>query len=173
MSWRNGQDSNGHEGRKWKWARLDRALVNISFLNKYHPSQLTYLMRRSSNHKPMLMNAESMDHRYGPLPFRFQNMWSYHEKFLHFVHEMWVEQIPRSSIIKLVAKLKKSNVILKQWPTKTMLSGLQNFLKNPCNSVNNMPQLYYFPRERCIPSWHWQEYFRKYYTGSRNHPFIE
>lgn len=56
----------------------------------------------------MLINPENMHNRYDHPHFRYQNMWSSHEKFFNFMHEVWKELVFKFDLIKLVAKLKKS-----------------------------------------------------------------
>lgn len=60
MYWNNGQ-----EGRNRKWAKLDRALVNIQFVNQFCSARLEYLMRRTSDHKPMLIHFSNRNRGYG------------------------------------------------------------------------------------------------------------
>ncbi|XP_042964713.1 uncharacterized protein LOC122298936 [Carya illinoinensis] len=53
--------------------------------------------------------------KYGPPPFRFQNMWCSHENFLRVVQEVWSEPVAQSGLCKLVAKLKKKKAVLRHW----------------------------------------------------------
>lgn len=66
MSW-----FSGHESQSRKWAMLDRALVNVQFINEFHAVKFEYLARKTSDHKPIMLHHSE---RYGPPPFRFQNM---------------------------------------------------------------------------------------------------
>ncbi|XP_041001851.1 uncharacterized protein LOC121247553 [Juglans microcarpa x Juglans regia] len=67
MSWCNGQ-----QGRVRSWARLDRTLVNGSFLLDFPRVLLSYLLRQSSDHSPLIVSLEQRNKSYGFIPFKFQ-----------------------------------------------------------------------------------------------------
>lgn len=50
MSWCNGQ-----EGTTRRWARLDRALANVSFSTRFDSASLEYFQWKSSNHGSMVI----------------------------------------------------------------------------------------------------------------------
>ncbi|XP_057975276.1 uncharacterized protein LOC131162686 [Malania oleifera] len=54
MSW-----CNGHIGRSRSWARLDRALVNVTFESLFHSAYMEYLPRKSSDHCPMVVHLSA------------------------------------------------------------------------------------------------------------------
>lgn len=73
---------NGHEVENRKWAKLDRAMANINFINQFHSTSMEYLSKKTSDHRPMLIQLSKSINTHEPKPFRYQNMWSSHEKFL-------------------------------------------------------------------------------------------
>ncbi|KAG7970202.1 hypothetical protein I3843_07G070600 [Carya illinoinensis] len=50
LSWCNGQ-----EGTARKWARLDRMLMNMVFLERFNMVELEYIKRKTSDHSPMVV----------------------------------------------------------------------------------------------------------------------
>lgn len=59
MKWWRMSCFNGHDGHTQKWAMLDRALMNIHFMNQFPFASLEYLARRISNHKLLLMHISN------------------------------------------------------------------------------------------------------------------
>lgn len=110
MSW-----FNGHAGNTKKWARLDRVLVNLFFLNAWQFAKLNYLEHSTSDHKPMLVQLVEQLNGFGPSPFRFQNMWLTHSNFIPIMQQVRSEDTHGIGLIKLAAKLKKSKLALKKW----------------------------------------------------------
>ncbi|XP_042969044.1 uncharacterized protein LOC122301721 [Carya illinoinensis] len=109
FSWCNGRLGGGRI-----WARLDRVLVNTSFLSSFPNSCLMYLPRTSSDHCPMVTSLW-VDRRVGPTPFRFQRMWCLHEEFLGVVSECWRQEFQGCPMVKFSRKLKKLKQVLKKW----------------------------------------------------------
>jgi len=106
---------NGRGGLTRSWARLDRALCNTRLLDRWSTVSLKYLPRKSSDHAPMSLRLESSDKRYGPSIFRFQQMWTLHEGFGEFVHNLWNEEVDGVGLWKLAYKLKKVKNALRRW----------------------------------------------------------
>lgn len=80
---------NGHKGRTWRWARLDRTLNNVSCLEGYLNISMKYLAKNSSDHVPLIISSEALVTRYGPTLIKFQQMWTTHEDFLRRVVKAW------------------------------------------------------------------------------------
>ncbi|KAK1575277.1 hypothetical protein Q3G72_004017 [Acer saccharum] len=110
MSW-----CNGHEGVARSWAKLDRVVINNVFSSQYSMAHLTYLNRKTSDHCPMIVNLERPSLSYGPVPFRFQNMWCLHENFLSCVQDAWHRTDLGSGMLKLAIRLKRTKVALRAW----------------------------------------------------------
>ncbi|KAL8457096.1 hypothetical protein ACS0TY_035074 [Phlomoides rotata] len=81
--------STRHLSRGFMAARLDRALVNQSFLDPWHSIEVVVLHMNMSDHHPLLINfrtkAETPIHR----PFRFQAIWTQDATFLQTVTTSW------------------------------------------------------------------------------------
>jgi hypothetical protein len=93
---------NGRGGLTRSWACLDRALCNTRLLDRWSTVSLKYLPRKSPDHAPMSLRLESLDKRYGPSIFRFQQMWTLHEGFGEFVHNLWNEEVDGAGLWKLL-----------------------------------------------------------------------
>lgn len=82
-------------GRFFTWYRpdgtckskLDRALINEEWIEKWPGVMLKGIDRSTSDHCPILMHNNSKD--WGPRPFRFLNVWTTHPNFLPFVEDKW------------------------------------------------------------------------------------
>ncbi|KAJ0094336.1 hypothetical protein Patl1_15029 [Pistacia atlantica] len=109
---------NGHEGHTRSWARLDRALINIHYANRFPSACFEYLNRKTSDHCPMLIHAQKQEVGYGPHPFRFQNMWVTHTEFRRCVEEVWKEPTNFVGLSRLAEKLKKTKFALRAWNRK-------------------------------------------------------
>ncbi|KAF5445102.1 hypothetical protein F2P56_034180 [Juglans regia] len=107
---------NGHQGLARCWAKLDRVLINNIFADKYSEAKASLLKRNTSDHSPILLKLVANMERYGPVPFRFQNMWTSHVDFLNVVGGSWNEHIVADSgLCTLVGKLKRLKQRLRVW----------------------------------------------------------
>lgn len=89
---------NGHEGQTRKWATLDKALINIHFINQFQSARMEYLARKMSDQKPLLVHLLDEHSRYGSLPFKYQQtMWSSQDDFFGLMKQVWSEPIHGSS----------------------------------------------------------------------------
>lgn len=105
---------NGHVGQTRKWVKLDLALVNLPFLNVFwFAKNLKYMERSTLDHKPLMIQLEVKAISYDPIPFRFQNMWVTHDKFLPL--QIWMESAHGEGLLKLAANFKRSKAALKEW----------------------------------------------------------
>ncbi|KAG2724730.1 hypothetical protein I3760_01G030900 [Carya illinoinensis] len=111
LSWCNGQHGLSHS-----WAKLDRVLANNSFVSKFGGATARFLNRRTLDHSPIVFQLSKEFKRYGPAPFRFQNMWTPHDDFLTTVSRSWDERIDAGSgFLVLAGKLKRLKVALRVW----------------------------------------------------------
>lgn len=94
--------TNGQNGRNGKWA-----LVNLPFLQHLTSARLEYMARKSFDHKPMILSFSSQTRRYGPTPFKYQNMWSTHNNFIILLRQVLMEPVHGLVLNRLAAKLKK------------------------------------------------------------------
>eukprot|EP00253_Pinus_taeda_P008466 PITA_08466 len=82
-------------------ARLDRCLVQSSFLLVGLESRLHILPCSASNHKPILL--EMLGHKdFGPIPFRFNPLWGKEPVFLKLVQDCWNFPVKDAKITKEV-----------------------------------------------------------------------
>lgn len=98
-----------------KWAKLDRALANTTFMNFFPLGSMHYLARKSSDHKPMLINLSKSFEWYGPRTFKFQSMWTLHDNFVPIVRKIQAKTLIGLGLTKLAAKLESTKKILREW----------------------------------------------------------
>ena len=106
-------------------ARLDRALVNFSWMSHSRDPIVHHLPRISSDHSPILLSH----HTQAPLPyapFKFENKWLLHSSFLDTVKSSWDTPIDGDPQFTLAQKLKALKQTLKLWSKSTYDNLLQN-----------------------------------------------
>jgi hypothetical protein len=95
-------------------ARLDRCLVQSSFLLLGLESRLNILPCSVSDHKPILL--EMLGHNdLGPIPFRFNPLWVKEPEFLNLVLNSWKTPVKGSPFFIWEEKLRRLKVVLKSW----------------------------------------------------------
>eukprot|EP00253_Pinus_taeda_P029823 PITA_29823 len=108
-TWSNKRIGPGHIA-----ARLDRCLVQSSFLLLGLESRLHILPCSVSDHKPILL--EMLGHKdLGPIPFRFNPLWVKEPEFLNLVQDCWNLPVKGSSFYIWEEKLRRLKVVLKTW----------------------------------------------------------
>ncbi|XP_020258808.1 uncharacterized protein LOC109835234 [Asparagus officinalis] len=108
FTWSNKQDPNSRV-----WSRLDRSLVNDSWLHKHNSSQVEYLLPGLSDHSPGLIFIFD-DFKLGKRPFKFFNMWIKHENFLPVVSSIWQNEVKGYKMFSVWSKLKLLRGSLKE-----------------------------------------------------------
>ncbi|KAH0684447.1 hypothetical protein KY289_022199 [Solanum tuberosum] len=96
------------------WKRLDRALVNDTWLEKMPQTTITHLPSVSSDHCPLLMemNARVDDHiKY----FKFLNCWTDQPNFIDTVKTCWERPIEGNNMWRFHQKLKRLSNTLSSW----------------------------------------------------------
>ncbi|XP_020266575.1 uncharacterized protein LOC109842073 [Asparagus officinalis] len=106
-TWNNKQDSNFRV-----WSRLDRALVNDSWINLHNSSHVEYLLPSCSDHSPALVSIYD-DHVQGKKPFKFYKMWIKHDSYLPIISTVWQSTIAGCSMFSVTSKLKLLKTALK------------------------------------------------------------
>lgn len=84
--------SNGREGSANIHARLDRALGNPGFQNRFSPIKITHLPRFRPDHAVILIHLEASlgrDSRQKPKIFRFEESWSHQNNYEQAVRRLW------------------------------------------------------------------------------------
>ncbi|PWA71971.1 SGNH hydrolase-type esterase domain-containing protein [Artemisia annua] len=79
-----------------KLSKVDRILVSHHFTSNWPNAQLTALLRKHSDHCPLVLKTHSTD--FGPIPFKFFNSWLLDEDFPSIVSSSWYNHhAPNSS----------------------------------------------------------------------------
>jgi len=82
-------------GRKYTWqancrgGRLDRGLCDMDWRLKFPEATVEHLVRRQSDHNPILMKCHSRVSSREGRPFRFQAAWCSHEAYTNIVKKAW------------------------------------------------------------------------------------
>lgn len=105
-------------------SRIDRILVNNTWINKWPNSTQTGLRRTVSDHYPILLEIKARD--WGPKPFRYLNLWSTHPDFKEFVSRKWDSyNIDGWGSFIMKEKLKLLKEDLKKWNVE-VFGNLEN-----------------------------------------------
>ncbi|RVX06495.1 hypothetical protein CK203_023651 [Vitis vinifera] len=116
----------GHNNQAW--ARLDRFLVSLSWVDQFSGITQSRLPRPVSDHFPMTLVGGGI--RQGPVPFRFENMWLKVEGF----------KVRGSASYKLAHKMKE----IKQ---KLKVCNREVFGKLDCNKSLALQQVEFWDRK--------------------------
>jgi hypothetical protein len=108
-TWSNKRVGPGHIA-----ARLDRFLVQSSFMLLGLTLSTTILPHSVSDHKPILLEI-SQDRNLGPIPFRFSPAWLQYEGFQDLVAKIWNEKVRGSPFFVWEEKHRRLKVALKAW----------------------------------------------------------
>eukprot|EP00253_Pinus_taeda_P036633 PITA_36633 len=95
-------------------ARLDRFLVQSSFLTCGLMTTSKILPNYTFDHKPILLEL-SLDGNLGPIPFRFSSLWIHQEGFQEVVSEAWNQQVQGSPFFVWEEKMRTLKRELKEW----------------------------------------------------------
>eukprot|EP00253_Pinus_taeda_P014894 PITA_14894 len=95
-------------------ARLDRFLIQASFLTSGLMASSKILPNCTSDHKPISLKL-SMDGFIGPIPFRFIPLWIQQDGFNEVVSEVWNQKILGSPFFVWEEKLRALKRRLKEW----------------------------------------------------------
>ena len=95
--------------------RLDRCLINMSWIDVWCNSDCTTLTRTSSDYCPLLVCFSKLVVS-RPCPFRFQRMWIDHPGFMNLVANVWKEfQFFGHPMYVLASKLRALKQELRNW----------------------------------------------------------
>ncbi|XP_020259034.1 uncharacterized protein LOC109835466 [Asparagus officinalis] len=108
-TWNNKQDSATRV-----WSRLDRSLVNDSWIQNFNSSHAEYLLPSFSDHSPGLISIYDEETR-GKNPFKFYKMWINHSSFLPTVSAVWQSHIGGYKMFSVNSKLKLLKGALKNF----------------------------------------------------------
>ncbi|XP_020272040.1 uncharacterized protein LOC109847208 [Asparagus officinalis] len=99
-TWNNKQDSATRV-----WSRLDRSLVNDSWIQIFNSSHVEYLLPSFSDHSTCLISIYDEEIR-GKKPFKFYKIWINHSSFLPTVSSVWQSHIGGYKMFSVNSKLK-------------------------------------------------------------------
>jgi len=106
--------SNKRVGPNHIAARLDRFLVQSSFLTCGLMASSKILPNSTSDHKPIILELSS-DENLGRIPFRFSSLWLQQEGFQEMVSEAWNRPVQGSPFYVWEEKLRGLKRRLKEW----------------------------------------------------------
>ncbi|XP_020245233.1 uncharacterized protein LOC109823370 [Asparagus officinalis] len=107
-TWNNKQDASSRI-----WSRLDKTLVNDSWLHMFCSSQVEYLLPGFSDHSPALISIFE-DNVQGKRPFKFFNIWTKHDTFLPTVSKIWQTEVAGFKMYSVCTKMKLLRSALKE-----------------------------------------------------------
>ncbi|XP_026417560.1 uncharacterized protein LOC113313050 [Papaver somniferum] len=106
--------SNCQHGNKKILCKLDIAIFNLLWLQKFEGWSYKVVLRVASDHAPLLGGGAQIPKPQNA-PMRFQKMWVSHPNFMEVVQKCWSEEIIGDPAFILQRKLKKLKKILKDW----------------------------------------------------------
>ncbi|XP_075078414.1 uncharacterized protein LOC142164326 [Nicotiana tabacum] len=74
------------------FCRIDRAIGNDVWMNTFGHMEVDYKIPFISEHAPMMITLRKAESN-GKIPFKFFNVWAYHEDFLTVVEGVWQTQL--------------------------------------------------------------------------------
>ncbi|CAN1153189.1 hypothetical protein LINPERHAP2_LOCUS19244 [Linum perenne] len=97
-------------GRNGLLSRIDRALVNASWIQMFPELAVTHLHKIKSDHRPILLCPSVQVYSTNTKPFRFLSAWLSHSSFNFFVKNKWGASLELSyALDDLSSQLKKWN----------------------------------------------------------------
>ncbi|XP_020260823.1 uncharacterized protein LOC109837129 [Asparagus officinalis] len=97
--------SNKQESGSRIWCRLERALVNGSWINLYYSSHVEFLQPGLSDHSPAFVSIYD-DYVQGKKPFKFFKMLTKHPSFIPIVSKTWQTTVEGYKMYSVSTKLK-------------------------------------------------------------------
>ncbi|OVA06633.1 hypothetical protein BVC80_7499g4 [Macleaya cordata] len=135
---------NNQVGGRRILCKLDRVLYNQLWLNNNGTWSYKALSRAKSDHSPIIGSTKSVP-KPKNAPFRFQNMWIAHNKFLEVVSKSWTGFISGNPASRFAYKLKRLKDNLKQWNSavfgniNTKISEMEARVKLAMNVLDEDP----------------------------------
>ncbi|KAF9616594.1 hypothetical protein IFM89_030646 [Coptis chinensis] len=117
------------------YQKIDRMLVNQRWLDVSEGWRSRILRRRHSDHCP-IVGWNTKIPKPSNIPFRFKQAWVQHENLREVVERSWKEPLHDAPIRKVVKKLKRLKIVLKEWSwrvfgnTKQHLKELEGKLES-------------------------------------------
>eukprot|EP00253_Pinus_taeda_P022298 PITA_22298 len=108
-TWSNKRVGPGHIA-----ARLDRFLVQSSFLLLGLEAKLHSLHSSISDHKPISLEL-LITKDLGPIPFKFSSLWIKEKYFMEKIRKCWKKPVNGSAFFMWEEKLRRVKIMLKAW----------------------------------------------------------
>ncbi|KAG5605800.1 hypothetical protein H5410_027292 [Solanum commersonii] len=96
------------------WKRLDRAMVNDSWLEKMPQTTITHLPSVGSDHCPLLMEMTDREEEHIKY-FKFLNCWTDQPNFNDIVRACWEKPVEGNNMWRFHQKLKRLSNTLSSW----------------------------------------------------------
>ncbi|KAL2252957.1 UNVERIFIED_CONTAM: hypothetical protein Sindi_0090400, partial [Sesamum indicum] len=94
------------------WKRLDRMLINDTWMDRFSTSFYTSLTPRTSDHSPLVLYRDSRQH-YGGM-FRFDNYLALSPEFIPSVQQVWQHNIIAVPMYAVTRKLKALKPVFRE-----------------------------------------------------------
>ncbi|KAF9600727.1 hypothetical protein IFM89_011414 [Coptis chinensis] len=126
---------NKRMGHRRMYQKIDRMLVNQGWIDVRAGWRSRILKRRHSDHCP-IVGWNTKIPKPSNIPFRFKQAWVHHENLREVVERSWKEPLHDAPIRKVVKKLKRLKIVLKEWSwrvygnTKQHLKALEDKFEN-------------------------------------------
>ncbi|KAK9665053.1 hypothetical protein RND81_14G087100 [Saponaria officinalis] len=129
LTWTNKQD-----GNKRVWSKLDRALVNGSWLADYLSSSANFLPSGISDHSPCIVSI--FEDKKRPPRFNFLHCWVNHPSYIDVVQSAWNISTGGTAMHKFFAKLRNVRYALRQLH-KSIFSSIHQRLSHAKQALDS------------------------------------
>ncbi|MQM23789.1 hypothetical protein Taro_056859 [Colocasia esculenta] len=116
--------------------RMDRALINHSWMDMFPYSYVHYGDQILSDHAQLTVYTEDIVAG-GPKPFKFYNMWAHHESFRSIVHQAWTTHFQGTPLFILCQKLRIVKLALKVW-NREVFGPIQKKVSYACDVLHQV-----------------------------------
>eukprot|EP00253_Pinus_taeda_P028387 PITA_28387 len=106
--------SNHRLGKGNIMERLDRILINVTFLSSFSVGYATILPFSVSDHYPITLTLETHC-SLGPIPFKYSSLWNCIPAIKEIVQNTWCQHVEGSPGHIWETKLRKTKQALKEW----------------------------------------------------------
>ncbi|XP_026395088.1 uncharacterized protein LOC113289878 isoform X2 [Papaver somniferum] len=145
----------GFNGPKYTWnnkrvgaanikERLDRAVANSNWINRFSKAQVTHLSYFISDHRAILIDLE-LKTRFHPRPFRFEAMWAEDPRYSDVVKNNWNTNTDGNVSGNFFNNISKIQLESKKWnkhvfgDIQTQIDVAQDNLRKAQNDFDSWP----------------------------------
>ncbi|XP_070056526.1 uncharacterized protein [Nicotiana tomentosiformis] len=119
---------NGRSKRNRVWGRLDRALLNNEWSQRFTDTIVTHLVRIGSDHSPLLITIATSQINIQSY-FRFLDFFIQQPDFMDIVKQAWSEEVYESPLWRFHLKFKNTCKKLSWWSKKYVGNIFENTAK--------------------------------------------